>query len=256
MSIVTFNFTHASELRRFSILLPSTAAPYPLPVVLTLECRATTEQQATGSWLQRYEASAARLGIAMVGLTTTDRRLEPPAAPVRECWDWPNDGIINDAQPQACDSSDSKDVGYLQYVLDFLAARPQSFDSTQLYLEGFSKDAVAAAVLAYCFPTRIAGVYQGGSALLVRGLEPTIYHHIGTECTQTGYETLGEDCRTIAPCTACQYLGIVPCWSPRRPMVHCLGSFADDYFAPAQDHMVRVWMLERGLFAAACEATS
>jgi len=206
-------------------------------VVFVLACRHTPEEQESGSWLERQRANAEKYRVHIIGLSTVIRQLSPPASGT-ECWDWARDGVINEEHPQPCEPTDSKDIGYMRIILDYVADHPSTYDTSQLYAYGFSKDATFTAYLAYCFPSAFAGLFQMGSGLMVKGLAPYSSHSIGQECTQSGYWDHGyPDCATLAPCADCQYLPIIPCWSPLRPMVHCMAAFDDDSLSVSQDHM-------------------
>ena len=113
---------------------------------------------------------------------------------------------------------------YLSALFDeLLAASPSIHAPRQVYTIGFSQNAGFAAYAAFCFPAHVAGVAQGGTGASLNGQPPFPPGNEGT-CSPAAHTQFGSSCRTIAPCTSCQYFPLRPCSPPsgRRPLTDCL----------------------------------
>ena len=184
MQLTSLNLPGIDSMRHVSVLEPVATPSYPQPVLLLIGCcdnPGCTAATASGTWTMWTQEPASRYNLTVVGYASTEL----------ECWDWANNAVVNLATPQSCAAADSREVGYVQAVLDYIASHPARFDASQVYVQGFSKQAVFAAYVAYCFQPRIAGLYQDGSALLVKGRPPEAYHGMGAECTLSGFLQYG-----------------------------------------------------------------
>ena len=165
--------------------------------------------------------AAERYGFARIGLSTPDGY-----------WTFGNDNVVNDANPMPCSDSDSKDIPYVRTVLDFIESRPDQFDSSRIWAEGFSQNSMFSAYIGFCFSDRILGVWQGGSGMALTGKKPNLPGCQG-QCTASAFAAADNcnQCIASTPCTECQYWPIYPCYNPERPMIDCLADYTNDYIA-------------------------
>jgi hypothetical protein len=169
--------------------------------------------------------AANRYGLSVVILSTPDGD-----------WEFGNDGIANDASPTPCSDSDSKDNAYLRDILSFLQANPSQYDTARTFTEGFSQNSMMAMHAAQCFLGDIAGAWQGGSGLAIKGVSPTPPGKQG-ECSASSFAEHGHNCERIEPCEECQY------W-PVKPVGHglksCLMTYTNDYLYGTDTNMWNV----------------
>ena len=136
-------------------------------------------------------------------------------------------GIVNDGKPMPCSNEDSKDIPYLKAVFNFIEARPDQFDTSRIYAEGFSQNSMFSAYIGFCFNDKVVGIWQGGSGMALTGLEPNLPGMQG-QCTASSFDEHGRDCSTEDPCTECQYWPIYPCYQEQRPMIDCVAEYVND----------------------------
>ena len=70
------------------------------------------------------------------------------------------------------EDNNAKDIPYLKAVFGFLESQPDQFDSSRIYSVGFSQNSMFSAYIAFCFPDKVRGIWQGGSGLAIGGEKP------------------------------------------------------------------------------------
>ena len=106
----TESWTHAAQLRRFTVSLPNGEMPNatvppaePWPVYLHLDCYSFNSLPLLpNAWGEGLLRDGARYSVAMFGLSTTQQSSQ---------FDWANDGVVNHDQPHSCSADDSDDIG-------------------------------------------------------------------------------------------------------------------------------------------------
>ena len=224
----TYTFKIGEHQRCFTVFHPPTRADEQLPVVLTPDCYAEDRLTAPGKNLGMSKPwewgnqLATRYGYIRIGLSTSDGH-----------WTFGNNNIINDELPMPCSDEDSKDITYLKTIFSFMQSNPDRFDSSRVYVIGFSQNAQFAAYTAYCFPENVVGVWQGGAGMELNGQLPYTPNR-SAQCTQESYEIHKKQCIKKDPCKTCKYFPIYPCYIERGPMVHCISEYTNDDFAVQQ----------------------
>ena len=74
-----------------------------------------------------------------------------------------NNGIVNDLGPMPCSDEDSTDIAYIRKIINFIESNPDKFDATRVYAEGFSQNSMFSAVIGFCFPDNVLGIWQSNS---------------------------------------------------------------------------------------------
>ena len=112
------------------------------------------------------------------------------------------------------------------------------------------------AYIGFCFNDRVLGIWQGGSGMALTGEEPFV-PNCGAQvaasdmaqCDADGIKC--RDCAEIKPCTDCQYWPLYPCYSPVRPMAHCIAEYTNDPIAVGQadpiNYSTGLYMYERSV---------
>ena len=160
--------------------------------------------------------AAAYYGYSRFGLSTPEGH-----------WQFGNDGVVNDNNPQPCTAEDSTDIPYLQKIFDFIEDNSESYDNDKIYAEGFSQNSMFSAYTAFCFPDKVVGIWQGGSGMAHTGLPPNL-PAMQAQCTKSSFDEWGKDCDEEDPCEDCQYWPIYPCYSSQRQMVDCVAEYTND----------------------------
>eukprot|EP00927_Polykrikos_kofoidii_P040039 TRINITY_DN342_c0_g1_i3.p1 TRINITY_DN342_c0_g1~~TRINITY_DN342_c0_g1_i3.p1 ORF type:complete len:597 (+),score=70.92 TRINITY_DN342_c0_g1_i3:79-1869(+) len=171
----------------------------PMPVLLELQCY--NNDRALN---RRTNVDAERFGLARFQLSTPDRAwnfkesMEPTF-------------INNDETPMRCSAEQNpEDIPYVAGVLDFIASRDGVYDAQKVYTSGFSQNGMFAGYIGFCFSHRVAGSWQGGAGLFIKGERARPPGKEGT-------------------CADCKYFPLYPCQTPNgKPHVTCLGSYLDD----------------------------
>jgi len=238
LGFYTFTFWQEEVQRCFTVFYPLERVvdevPEQLAVVFSPHCYSKDKLNGKLSMTNTKAAdnkAAARYGYVRVAVST----------PFKD-WTWGNDGVSNDTYPMACADEDSPDIAYIRKVFTFLESQPQFFDMTRVYAEGFSQNSVFSAYIGYCFADNVRGIYQGGSGLFLTEQPFTA----GPSCVPSvkvsdlknpdvcSFKNGKPDCKSCVkshPCTECQYFPIYPCYSPKRPMVHCVIEYDNDPIA-------------------------
>ncbi len=73
--------------------------------------------------------------------------------------EFPSGGVVNYDNPTPCSADDSRDYGYVEGTLDYIASSSQ-LDETKVFMEGFSQNSMYAAYSSVCFADRVAGLWQ------------------------------------------------------------------------------------------------
>jgi hypothetical protein len=230
----TYTFWQGEVQRCFTIYFPLDRATEQLPVLFSPNCYAedTLDSLHMGKESSDPNKAASRYGYARIGVSTPDHN-----------WLFGHDTVINDEYPMPCSDEDSKDIAYIRTIFNYLESRPESFDMTRVYAAGFSQNSMFSAYIGYCFPDNVVGVYQAGSGLAIteQGMrlpgcqgQVRISDLMNDDICPWKYNFKGEysfDCSSCIethPCEECQYFPIYPCYSPKRPMVHCVFEYNND----------------------------
>lgn len=143
---------------------------------------------------------------------------------------FPNNGVINDANPTPCAASDSRDHGYIDAAFKWIESQ-SSLDSSKIFLTGFSQNSMFAFYVSVCWSSKVAGLWQGGSGLAKTGYTPVVP---GTQaqCSFSERMKVGDPahaCCASAFCTECQYWPIYPkrC-SGQKKLTSCIMAYTDD----------------------------
>ncbi len=223
----TYTLDVQDQQRCFTTYVPPSMANKNGPLVIANQCYAQNALGASGCRTGSPAWQAANeYGFTLVCASSTDGN-----------WEFGNDGVANDANPTPCETKDSKDITYLQgifSVVDDLAANG-TVDLNRIFTEGFSQNSMFAAYTAICFPDRIAGIWQGGSGLYVKGITNPLPQMEGV-CRRSDFLTYAQECETIAPCEECQYF---PAYPIRRenPFKACVSAYLDDSLAETAEPM-------------------
>ena len=214
----TYTFWINEVQRCFTVFHPLSRAGETLPVVLSPNCYAKDRLSGISmiSANRGDNAAATKYGYSRIGLSTPDGG-----------WTFGNDNVVNDADPMPCSDDDSKDIPYLKTIFDFIESNPDKFDEDKIYAEGFSQNSMFSAYTAFCFSDKVVGVWQGGSGMTLTGEQPYVPNQ-GGQCKMSSFVEYGGSCRTIDPCTECQYWPIYPCYSETRPMIDCVMEYTND----------------------------
>ena len=112
------------------------------------------------------------------------------------------------------------------------------------------------AYIGFCFNDRVLGIWQGGSGMALTGEEPFV-PNCGAQVTASDMAQCDadgikcRDCYEIKPCTDCQYWPLYPCYSPVRPMAHCIAEYTNDPIAVGQadpiNYSTGLYMYERSV---------
>ncbi len=106
--------------------------------------------------------------------------------------EFPANGVINPSNPTPCEETDSRDYAYIKGVLDFIDSH-ESLDSSKVFFEGFSQSSMYAAYASVCFADRVAGVWQGGSALSKTYHAP-MTPGFESQCSASSFAAFGDEC--------------------------------------------------------------
>jgi len=222
----------AQQQRCFTTYVPFNVSR-PMPVILHNQCYARDAlngiSMTAGSKLVQ---AATRFGFAAFGLSSPDGN-----------WEFGNNGIVNDAVPTPCAASDSKDIQYLQGVLDFIGSASSIFAHNAVFTEGFSQNSMFAAYAGVCFRDKIAGIWQGGSGLALKGKAP-FPPGMQAQCSATSFAQHKAACTSVDPCAECKYWPIYPTPSS-PPMRDCIMSYTDDFLHGSSKPMYEA-MTENG----------
>ena len=159
-------------------------------------------------------------------------------------WTFGNDGVINDANPTACEPEDSKDITYLDGVfriIDGLGLAGQA-RSDEIYTWGFSQNAMFTAFTAFCYPDRISAFWQGGSGLYVQGQTAPLPRMEGA-CRHSDFVEYGPACAMEAPCPECQYFPVYPV-PTTPPLAGCIMAYQDDFLFETTAPMAELMSVE------------
>uniref|UniRef100_A0A7S3QEQ0 Uncharacterized protein n=1 Tax=Chaetoceros debilis TaxID=122233 RepID=A0A7S3QEQ0_9STRA len=148
--------------------------------------------------------------------------------------DFPANGIINPTNPTPCSASDSKDYVYLKGILDFIDGMSDKLDNTKVFVEGFSQSSMYAAYFTVCFADRIAGMWQGGSALAKTYYTPVTPGFQG-QCSNSDYTQYGRDCCEEHFCKDCTWWPIYP-RTCQHKIISCIGTYTNDEIACGGDY--------------------
>ena len=101
---------------------------------------------------------------------------------------WEFDQLPSDTAKNACSS---KDVQYYESLFGWLADRSDRFDPRRIFLAGFSQGAIITALVAFCRPSVVSGVFQ-----LASSYQPDRLHVVATSpplrvCTVCDYPADG-----------------------------------------------------------------
>ena len=144
-------------------------------------------------------------------------------------WQFGNDAVMNTADPLPCSAEASpREIPYLTAILDTLSLEP-AVDADSVWTEGFSLNSMFAAYSAFCFQTRIRGVWQGGSGLKITGATPMLPNREG-DCRRSAWDELGSSCTTVDPCLECESFPAVPILQPgaSRGLRDCIMIYEGD----------------------------
>ena len=95
------------------------------------------------------------------------------------------------------------------------------------------------AYIGFCFNDKVKGIWQAGSGMALTNEEPFV-PNCGAQVKASQMaqcDADGDTCRSCYekyPCTECMYWPIYPCYSPVRPMVHCIAEYTNDPIAVGQ----------------------
>jgi hypothetical protein len=212
----TYTWDVAGQQRCFTVYVPPSSEP--LPTVVAMNCYAQNALGGGGCVRNSPMIRAADAhGFAAVCASATDGN-----------WEFGNDGVVNASIPTPCSESDSKDIRYLQGLLDTLAdiGADGTLDFDRIYTSGFSQNAMFAAYAGVCFPGSFEGVWQGGSGLYVDGVTSPLPQSEGA-CRRSDFLEYGPACQTVAPCTDCEYFPVYPAPAP-DPLQSCIMAYEDD----------------------------
>ena len=106
---------------------------------------------------------SSRYGFARVLVSTPDHN-----------WEFGNDQIVNDNSPMPCADEDSKDIGYIRKIMEWISSQPDTFDSSSVYSGGFSQNSMFSAYIGTCFADQFKGIWQAGSGLILKGKKPYV----------------------------------------------------------------------------------
>ena len=222
----TYVFTNLeSEVRCFTEYIPTTFEVdpiWPLPVLFLPD---SYGKDKLGGYKMIGNKSlhnrlAARYGYIRIGISTPNGN-----------WEFANDGLINDEFPMPCEKS--TDMSYVTEIIAWLDLYPDWYDTTRLYAEGHHLDSVFSAYMAYCFHQKFRGVWQSGKGMGLKGMEPflpgcraQVLDSDWAKCH--AQQKTCKKCIEEHPCSECQYWPIYPCYTPEKPMIHCLTEYTND----------------------------
>jgi len=238
----TYSFDMDGQQRCFTVDHPRNGAEA-LPVLLTASCYTSdnyTQWSRSNSYAKRY-------GYSQIYLSQPQKDSKPRSSAKwtpgpDQPWNWwnfGNDNVANDQVPMSCSDKDSKDLAYVRKVIEFIDSNPTMFNNEKIYIQGHSQNSMFASYIGYCLNERIVGIWSGASGLLLPKVDPptpgcqghtkmsdyktcVIKDKIGCEqCINEGHG-----------CKECKYWPIYPCYSNKRPQVHCLSEYGNDPVAP------------------------
>ncbi|MEE2786830.1 MAG: hypothetical protein VX589_05790 [Myxococcota bacterium] len=219
-NFTTYTWTVDGQQRCFTVYQPVRSTP--LPAVIQMDCYAENNLEKGGCVPGSDLVNAAdTYGFVAICATSTDGN-----------WTFANDGVINDANPQPCNDEDSKDIVYMRGLFDTLGQLGESgvIDASRVYTAGFSQNAMFAMYTSFCFSDQLAGVWQGGSGLYVKGETDPLPRMEGA-CRASDFLAHKEQCINIAPCEECQYFPILPA-ATDPPLRACVMAYEDDSLFP------------------------
>ena len=169
---------------------------------------------------------SSRYGFARVLVSTPDHN-----------WEFGNDQIVNDISPMPCADEDSKDIGYIRKIMEWISSQPDTFDSSSVYSGGFSQNSMFSAYIGTCFADQFKGVWQAGSGLILKGKKPYV-PNCGGQLAASQMAECGKSCGQCVrsyTCEECQYWPIYPCYSPSHPLAHCIAEYTNDPISVGQE---------------------
>lgn len=228
--ITTYTFWSDGLQRCFTIYRPKEKANEKLPLLIYAHCYSEDRLQSLSmkSPNQGWNKAATRYGFARLAISS------PTGG-----WKFSDTGIINDTYPMEPCSTENRDIKYVKKVLEFITANDDKFDTSKIWIHGFSQNSVFSAMIGYCFSDYFTGIWQGGSGMAKTGLEPYPPGCSG-QVSRADWKVCKENnipcskCIEKYPCTDCQYWPIYPCYSPKKPMVECLAAYDNDYIATSK----------------------
>jgi len=142
-----------------------------------------------------------------------------------------------------CSENDSKDITYIMTVMSFIDSRPNEFDASRVYTEGFSQNSMFSAYIGFCFGDKVVGIWQGGSGLALSSQELNL-PNFQVHCTSSAFVEYGRNCKTEVKCVDCKYWPIFPCYQPKRAMIDCVAEYTDDGISVSNDESTAINMYE------------
>jgi len=222
--INTYVFTPGDYKRCIHTFIP--ASNNKLPVLLTIGGYDQAMLYGSGG----VTGYARDYGFAVFGVGSTG----PFAGDGGFGLEFPANGIINPKNPTPCSASDSKDYVYLKGILDFIDGMSDKLDNTKVFVEGFSQSSMYAAYFTVCFADRIAGMWQGGSALAKTYYTPVTPGFQG-QCSNSDYTQYGSDCCEEHFCKDCTWWPIYP-RTCQNKIISCIGTYINDDIACGGDY--------------------
>lgn len=224
-NIQTFTYWDTDGVQQcFTAYVPPTAKK-PMPVALYSQCYAKNKLTTMNNEKSKFLAPFARFGIAVVYLSS-----------FKGSWTLGNDGIVNDAIPQPCDSPD---LAYVETVLDHIATSPSVYDPSKVSTYGYSQNGQFSAYAGTCFADRMYGIWQGMAGLSIVGEKNPKIPPKAPECSTSSYKEYKNQCEQKAPCTECKYFPIYPCHIPgEHKTIHCQQGYNNDRMVSGESTIV------------------
>jgi len=212
-------------------------SPAPVPVVIRMNAYEPSSAEPSAKDI----AAADRYGFAIVVMTGPNA---DGAGGFR--MEFPNNGIANDAYPLSCDQKSTREKSYLDGVFALISARKNTLDNSKVFTAGFSQDSMLAIVVAACYPTRVAGTWQGGSGLAKTGHTP-VTPGKQAQCSFSSMEAHEGACCAKEYCKSCKYWPLYPPKATATSkMVDCIMSYTDDTIACGSDWYMYEAMVAQG----------
>lgn len=128
-------------------------------------------------------------------------------------WTFPlNNQVNQENHDTQCDPESTPDVGYMESVFSVVdqMIADGTVDPDQIYVSGFSQNAMFNIFAATCFPERIRGIDQGGSGLYSQDDGALALPQCEGACTRSDFQEHGDECVEVAPCDDCNYFPVLP----------------------------------------------
>jgi len=234
--IKTYVFTPGDYQRCIHTFIPDSAdSSNPLPVLVSVN------GYGQGRLFPGSEAvaKARYYGYALFGIGSTG----PFDGAGGFGLEFPANGVINPSNPTPCSASDSRDYGYIEGILDFIA-NEATLDTSKVYFEGFSQSSMFSVYASVCFADRIAGLWQGGSGLAKTFHQPITPGWQG-QCSASDFDTYGNDCCTDHFCTDCTWWPIYPRTCENK-LIDCIATYTNDNIACGTDFYAYEAMVAEG----------